>query len=140
MSNKTQLQTNNTTLSSLIETLRGKAAGGGGGSVETCSVSVSFSAGYPFPIIATTATDGVIDSYVYIGASGTLATVALDNVLCNSVVYIRVSGLGMVGCTINGAERLYTHEGDGTLYGYDVLIKMPQEAGANVTVEIYDND
>lgn len=29
MSNKTQLQTNNTTLTSLIETLRGKAAGGG---------------------------------------------------------------------------------------------------------------
>ena len=32
MSNKTQLQTNNTQLASLIQTLQGKAAGGGGSS------------------------------------------------------------------------------------------------------------
>lgn len=34
MSNKTQLQTNNTNLSNLIETLRGKASGGGGGTTS----------------------------------------------------------------------------------------------------------
>ena len=42
MSNKTQLQTNNTELSSLIEAIRGKAAGSGGaggGSIETCEVT-----------------------------------------------------------------------------------------------------
>ena len=41
MSNKTQLQTNNTKLASLIETLQGKAAGGGSGaaSLETCTVT-----------------------------------------------------------------------------------------------------
>ena len=41
MSNKTQLQTNNTELSSLIETLRGKASGGGSGAVETSMVTIS---------------------------------------------------------------------------------------------------
>ena len=35
MSNKTQLQTNNTQLASLIQTLQGKAAGGGSGGDET---------------------------------------------------------------------------------------------------------
>lgn len=44
MSNKTQLQTNNTKLTSLIETLQGKAAGGGGGgSIETCTVTLDTS-------------------------------------------------------------------------------------------------
>jgi hypothetical protein len=43
MSNKTQLQTNNTQLASLIQTLQGKAAGGGGssgGGAETCTVEI----------------------------------------------------------------------------------------------------
>lgn len=41
MSNKTQLQANNTQLASLIQELQGKAAGGGGGaSVETCTVEI----------------------------------------------------------------------------------------------------
>ena len=39
MSNKTDLQTHNTDYAALIETLRGKAVGGGG-SVETCTVTV----------------------------------------------------------------------------------------------------
>lgn len=41
MSNKTQLQANNTQLASLIQELQGKAAGGAVASVETCEVSVS---------------------------------------------------------------------------------------------------
>lgn len=40
MSNKTQLQTNNTKLDSLIQTLQGKAAGGSGGNIETCRVVI----------------------------------------------------------------------------------------------------
>ena len=38
MSNKTQLATNNTQLASLIQTLQGKAAGGGGG-MQTATVT-----------------------------------------------------------------------------------------------------
>jgi hypothetical protein len=46
MSNKTQLQTNNTQLASLIQTLQDKAAGGsGGGSVETCTININVQSG-----------------------------------------------------------------------------------------------
>lgn len=44
MSNKTQLQANNTQLASLIQTLQGKAAGGGssgGGIGSICTVNIS---------------------------------------------------------------------------------------------------
>ena len=43
MSNKTQLATNNTQLASLIQTLQGKATGGGGGGVETCTLNINAS-------------------------------------------------------------------------------------------------
>lgn len=38
---KSQLQTNNTRLASLIDELKGKATGGGSGSVETCYIKFS---------------------------------------------------------------------------------------------------
>jgi hypothetical protein len=40
MSNKTQLQTNNTKYASLIETLRGKAAGGSGGGINNDTIDI----------------------------------------------------------------------------------------------------
>lgn len=54
MSNKTQLSNNNTQLASLIQELANKAAGGGSGAVETCTVTITndrpgtywFQAGY----------------------------------------------------------------------------------------------
>lgn len=54
MSNKTQLQTNNTELSSLIEAIRGKAAGGGSGdesagTVETGTLYGSSTRGPALP-------------------------------------------------------------------------------------------
>lgn len=44
MSNKTQLQTNNTELTNLITALQGKAVGGG--SVETCTVTLQYTGSY----------------------------------------------------------------------------------------------
>ena len=46
MSNKTQLQTNNTQLSSLIQELANKAVGGGSGAVETCTVTIENAGNY----------------------------------------------------------------------------------------------
>lgn len=46
MSNKTQLSNNNTQLASLIQELQGKATGGGGASVEMCTVSLEIDGPY----------------------------------------------------------------------------------------------
>lgn len=136
----TEVDTQSDLIAQISAALDGKAAGGSGGSVETCSVSVSFSAGYPTPIIATTVTDGVFDSFVHTQTDQTLETITIDNVLCGSVVYVGIGGLGVIGCTISGAERLDTSSNGGTFYPYQTVVKMPQEPGANVTIEIYDND
>lgn len=63
MSNKTQLQANNTQLASLIQTLQGKATGGGGGSVEACTVE----------ILAMGST--VTTTFYFIGTDGTTQSV-----------------------------------------------------------------
>ena len=75
---KTQLQTNNTRLASLITELRGKAAGGGA-SVETCTVTVN--GGYI--IGATVCNNGEITTVTYYPGE----TNTQDNVVCGSIVY-----------------------------------------------------
>jgi hypothetical protein len=63
MSNKTQLATNNTQLASLIQTLQGKAAGGGGASLDTCTVNFSgFTAGSDdgYPVLFQTVENGEV--------------------------------------------------------------------------------
>ena len=92
MSNKTQLQANNTQLASLIQTLQGKAVGGGGGgaSVETCTVKLgdsSYASMRPYCY-----------SYTHLDNNGNVtstavknnsaATVTLNNVVCGSVVTV----------------------------------------------------
>lgn len=70
MSNKTDLQTLNTKYESLVEELRGKAVGGG--SVETCTVTIegATSSYYPVNIAYTTvSSDGKV-----VGASQTCST------------------------------------------------------------------
>lgn len=79
MSNKTQLQTNNTKLESLIQTLQGKAAGGG--SVETCTLNIG---SYILTAGATLYQDGAILAYNGRGNNGTC-----ENVVCGSTIYIR---------------------------------------------------
>lgn len=88
MSNKTQLQTNNTTLASLIQTLQGKATGG---AVETCTVNIisSDSNGRPW-----------FYAYTYLDSNGEIvigkvlnnssSNVTIENVLCGSLIIVRL--------------------------------------------------
>lgn len=86
MSNKTQLQTNNTKYASLIETLRSKASGGSGGGagVETCALKL-YTEGIP---------DGS-DIIYYIDESLTLQEISFPpfnevssvTVIKNSIIY-----------------------------------------------------
>ena len=69
MSNKTQLQTNNTTLASLIQTLQGKAAGSGssgGVNVGTCTINIHSGGGY-------------VDAQCLQVVNGTIETAWVDN-------------------------------------------------------------
>lgn len=76
---KSQLQTNNTRLASLIEELKGKATGGGG-SVETCYIKFNI----PIP-----------NCWYVAHENGAIVTKTLTNVargtiveaVCNTVVY-----------------------------------------------------
>lgn len=87
MSNKTKLQANNTQLASLIQTLQGKAAGGGA-SVETCTVTLSdpeaVSAPYYYSYISLE--NGNIKANGV--SNNTTRNVTLENVVCGSVVTV----------------------------------------------------
>lgn len=93
MSNKTQLSTNNTKLASLIQELQGKAAGGGSGAAETCTVNVigASTAYRPYYISYTTVDDSGNLSSQAIGPNSS-ASVTLENVACGSVVTVRWYG------------------------------------------------
>ena len=122
MSNKTQLQTNNTELSQLITTLQGKATGsGGGGSVETCTVTISAYNGSD--ILYTALVDGEIQG---LHIEGSFTSITLDNIVCNSVFTF-------------GATGSYTQtSGDVTLLlrinSFMKFYKAPADAGAVATI------
>ena len=106
MSNKTQLQTNNTQLASLIQTLQGKAAGGGGGTaIETCTVVLDTgSSSYrPYYYSYTMVNDDGSITGVAVGPNSAL-DITLTNVVCGSVV--TVYWYGGTGLTVTNAEKL----------------------------------
>lgn len=94
MSNKTQLQTNNTSLSSLITTLQGKAAGSGsssGGGVETCTVTLTTEDGFGSWAIATLYKNGEISTEEVTLPGGDLSCTISDAVV-GGVVIIQDAG------------------------------------------------
>ena len=139
MSNKTQLSNNNTKLASLIQTLQGKATGGGGAAVETCSLTITCNDGsYIYWLSATVYRDGKIMTVIPT-ANETCKTYTLDDVVCGTSMLVMIGGLDFVGFSISGGgERVFPDSG--YMYTYYGFIKMPSEAGANVTVTVYNND
>lgn len=88
MSNKTDLQTLNTDYATLIDTLRGKAVGGGG-AVETCTVTIDNNTGMNINYITyVTAVNGE-RSLAYAESFGD--DVVLSNVVVGSNIVIYVS-------------------------------------------------
>ena len=122
MSNKTQLQANNTQLASLIHELQGKAAGGGA-SVETCTFTVN--GGY---IIGAAVLDnGVISTVSY--EPGNVNS--QDNVVSGSVVFIRGSQGGehsFVNCS-------YVYEAQAGYSAYKAIAIDSGATSASVTVQ-----
>lgn len=140
MSNKTDLQTLNAKYESLIEELRGKAAGGGsGGSVETCTVTIEpYQWGGDENIKFTTATvvnNGAVTTYQFSPSSLYMKVLTIENVLCGSTVtiglgiynvfnpYVEVGG----GATLIGTYRI-------TNYAVYAVVQAPTTQGAIGTV------
>ena len=129
---KTQLQTNNARLSALITELQGKAAGGGGGSVETCTIALN----YPVNILNVTATvyeNGIISTKFLDAAYSN--TVIIDNVLCGSYLTVASNAIYTPIATITGGGE-FIQMGATTRQGY-IATSVP---GGTMTVSMYDDD
>lgn len=130
MSNKTQLQTNNTTLASIIQTLQGKAAGGSSGGVETCQVIVNLFAGQSYTLGYTTIDDdGNVIGVTESRKSGTISI----NCVCNT--HITVTSIAPVdSCNAENAEVLYNEELSTVLHLIVVALKAQPEETVTVTI------
>ena len=135
MSNKTQLSNNNTRLASLIQTLQGKATGGGSGgaSVETCTVTVTFTSAYWLAFSYTAFEDGDITHVVRSAShSGSNETIVMENVVCGAPIVVQTN-LSIMGTTLpNGVENPFNTRG--------VYYFVATVSGANATINIYNND
>jgi len=146
MSNKTQLQTNNTTLDGYITrinaakevaaSLPDAGSGSGGASIDTCTVTVTCQQGYIASLVTTVkdGDNGVPYYYAPIVPSETSLTV--ENVVCGSPIVLQIANLSIVGNNVGGGAEFIT-----VLYTTNNrLFKAPTEAGAVGTISIYDND
>lgn len=137
---KTQLQTNNTRLASLIDTLKGKAAGSGGASVETCTVVINnevVSSGgaivcYGFTVFE----DGKIGYVGYDGEALYESTMTFTNVVCGSAIFFGYSGYSMTGVEVNNMEAVSTSLG----LASEQLFIAPTVAGTTGTISMVDMD
>ena len=147
MSNKTQLQTNNTQLASLIQTLQGKAAGGGssgGGSVETCSIRLICNTSDVYGYSYLAYRDGqfvpVFVSYYNNVGNTSKIDVTLPDVICGGYIYVTVKiNYAFLDTSING-EATTQKEYLTSSVEPVLLVHAPSTAGSTSTVTIIDND
>lgn len=129
---KQQLQSNNTRLASLIDELKGKAAGGGGGaSVETCTVTVNIGTELGD-------TDGIMDKIAFqVQENGEIVvremtstqSCVIENVVKNSLLY--TFHTDYISVDVEGATLLFDYatdqtfiiNGDATLQFYTCFVK-----------------
>lgn len=112
MSNKTQLQTNNTTLDSYIARINaaketaaslpeaGSGDSGGGASVETCTVTINNYSGECFSgIIATVIEGGQEVPYISVAPGQVNLPVTISNIKCGTPIVI-IYDIGWAGISI----------------------------------------
>lgn len=125
---KTQLQTNNTRLASLIDTLKGKAAGGGsGGSPETCELA--FDGGYLCESVCTTI-DESGDTIVLLKSTG----VYYGPVVCGSIFAVGYStNITITDIVVDGLELLC----EMTNYAFfKVTANAGEQASLSISIEM----
>lgn len=173
MSNKTQLQTNNEKYASLIETLRGKAAGSGGedvsaettaytekletletaitaletelegkasggsgGNIETCTVSLHTNTASFSYFIYTQYIDGTINHIIDRTGSYYGVTSTFENVVCGSHLYFGTSGFIEPAYSVTQGSIVDKPPQNETVWGVTVT------STPNVTeaITVWDND
>ncbi|MEE1084288.1 MAG: hypothetical protein UH850_11245 [Paludibacteraceae bacterium] len=119
MSNKTQLQTNNTNLDALIERVNAAkdtaaslpengGSNSGGGNIETCTFEITFSS-----MILRYAVTQYINGEIINTCKSSLegvTTLTISDVVKNSVIFLLVEGIEVVRPT--NATVLYIHDDD----------------------------
>lgn len=132
-----QLTNNTTNLQAILDAVNAlpeAGSGGGGASVETCSVTLNVVdefgmglgiAGYA----ANVETNGAIETaYMF---SNSVTETVLNNVLCGSVIVVAYSGSVMEASATGGGEQL------GMLMGTSRVFRAPTTAGANCVITAY---
>lgn len=116
--------------------LERKAAGSGGGSVDTCMVTVDFSEGVNSALISTTVyEDGVFNTVCY-NLSSTDPAITIENVVCGASLQQIYSGLSFPGFSFTGLELIMFATGNAG----DRIYKVTAAAGETATLTVYDND
>lgn len=139
---KTQLQANNARLGALIETLSGKAAGGGsGGGVETCSVQLVCNTSNIFGYTYLTYKDGqVVPVSAYESSTASKINTTLQDVVCGSFIHIQTSiHYDFLDITVSGtatAEKIFTSS---RVIPF-VIVRVPNAANSTSTITIINND
>ena len=134
MSFKTDLQSNNTDLQAILDTINAlpEAGSSGGGSVETCTVTITSSTYIEYLCATVATTEGISGCLYNSGGIGDVVTYTIENVLCNSYIGI-LSRVALPVFNISGGATVVEFAS-----GF-ITFKAPPEAGANSTITIYDN-
>lgn len=122
-----------TKVETLNTTLDGKAAGGGGASVETCTVNITSDNNMIRSYIFMTFENGQYDSSgdVTVGAT-IVAPMTISNVVCGSIAYL--SGTySLTGFTTNNCEMKER-------MGSYATFKITADANGIATIHMFDND
>ena len=146
MSNKTQIQTNNTNLDALITrvnaakntaaSLPDAGGGSGGGSVPTYTLTIESDNGIYSGYACTVFRDGAIaaENTLQVFSDAYTTPHTIENVVCNSLIAISPS-YDIPGFSItNGSLSVPTGTSAIRLY------TISATDGSNVTLRIYDND
>lgn len=155
MSNKTQLQTNNTALDSLVSRVNAakdiaaslpEAGNSGGGNVDTCTVTIN----HPYTTTSYSLKDFIeryfittyadenysLESYDYNLDEPRITTtsITINNVVCGTQlsIYSHIES-NIWGCSFDKAELVSNFAGR-------FIIKITANTGETATINIYDDD
>ena len=120
-------------IAQLTSALQGKSVPSGGASVETCTVTVTFTSAYWLAFSYTAFEDGGITHVVRSDLSGgSNETIVMENVVCGAPIVVQTN-LTFMGATLpNGVEKPFNTRG--------VYYFVATVSGANATINIYNND